>query len=89
MTEIYGFEVASSTEWALEANEQFFPDTFICIEKSIKEKENLLNIYKEEMRDEPHPRSVKNIIRNAKLRGASVGCPSAEAFRTYRRLLNV
>ena len=88
VNEIYGFEVASSTEWAVEVDEQFFPDTFICIEKSIKEKENLLNIYEAEMRDEPHSRSVKNIIRNAKLRGSSVGYPSAEAFRTYRRRLS-
>ncbi|MGI4991246.1 PIG-L deacetylase family protein [Halobacteriovorax sp. GFR7] len=79
---IYGFEVLSSTEWN---TEQFNPVMFNVLDKEHMDKlEKSLDIYKEEMRIEPHSRSVTNIIRQRKYRGSCVGHNYVEAFEVYR-----
>ena len=47
----------------------------------------LLNIYKNEMRNVPHPRSLKNIKNLAMIRGSQSGLKYAEAFKIYRKIL--
>lgn len=82
--EIYSFEVLSSTEWAGETNNSFSPNYFVDISDYINFKEKLLYKYNDEMRDEPHARSIINILRNNYLRGNSVGVEVAEAFQLIR-----
>lgn len=82
--EILFFEIPSSTEWA---NKTFKPNLFIDIEKNIEKKMKLLNIYKNEMRNVPHPRSLKNIKNLAMIRGSQSGLKFAEAFKIYRKIL--
>tara|TARA_B100001057_G_C22606385_1_gene854838 strand:+ start:263 stop:931 length:669 start_codon:yes stop_codon:yes gene_type:complete len=82
--EILFFEIPSSTEWAYKA---FKPNLFINIEKNIEKKMKLLNIYKNEMRNVPHPRSLKNIKNLAMIRGSQSGLKYAEAFKIYRKIL--
>ena len=78
--EIYSYEIMSSTDWQLKNDSFFSPNTYVDISNQIEIKREVLNIYKREMRDYPHSRSIENIINNSKVRGATVGVDFAEAF---------
>ncbi|MFG6535316.1 PIG-L deacetylase family protein [Sulfitobacter sp. 1A16787] len=85
---IYGFEVASSTEWAFTTPNPFLPSHYVDITKTLQTKLQVLKAYEEEMRPFPHVRSEEAVVALARWRGASVGCAAAEAFtpiRTIRR----
>ena len=79
-TRLYGFEVLSSTEWAIGA--QFNPSHYVDITGYLEAKKSLMKIYEDEVRDFPHPRSLNNIEALAKFRGATSGFHAAEAFVT-------
>jgi LmbE family N-acetylglucosaminyl deacetylase len=85
--EIYSFEVASSTEWAV-GDQQFSPDTYSDISQHIKGKIEYLKCYEDEMRAMPHPRSIENIIALNQVKGASMNLQYAEAFITMRRVMS-
>lgn len=78
------FEVASSTEWPVQ--ESFVPNYFVDISATLEKKLKALKIYDCEMRDWPHPRSVKGVEHLAHWRGCSVGVEAAEAFEVGRLL---
>jgi len=83
--EIYSFEIPSSTEWNAPSSLTYFmPDYFVDVSKSLKVKINALKEYETELRDFPHPRSLKAVELNAKLWGAKMGFEAAEAFKTIR-----
>ena len=80
--EIYSFEVLSSTEWNYPLS--FSPDYFFDITTTIDTKVNAMEKYTSELRDYPHPRSLKGIRLNAEQWGMKTGLPFAEAFKTVR-----
>tara|TARA_Y100000294_G_scaffold66916_1_gene63543 strand:- start:510 stop:1193 length:684 start_codon:yes stop_codon:yes gene_type:complete len=82
--EIYSFEIPSSTEWNVLSSTYFMPDYFVNIKKSLKTKIDALKEYKEELRDFPHPRSLKAVELSAKQWGVKMGFEAAEAFKTIR-----
>jgi len=82
--EIYSFEVPSSTEWSPDNSKYFMPNYFVDIKDTITKKVEAMKAYKSEIRDFPHPRSVKAIENLARSRGANVGCEYAEAFIVVR-----
>jgi len=83
--EIYSFEIPSSTEWNAPFSLTYFmPDYFVDVSKSLKVKINALKEYETELRDFPHPRSLKAVELNAKLWGVKMGFEAAEAFKTIR-----
>ena len=83
--EIYSFEIPSSTEWNAPSSLTYFmPDYFVNINKSLEAKINALKEYKTELRDFPHPRSLKAVELNAKQWGVKMGFEAAEAFKTIR-----
>ncbi len=83
--EIYSFEIPSSTEWnAPSLSTYFMPDYFVDINKSLEIKINALKEYKTELRDFPHPRSLKAVELNAEQWGVKMGFEAAEAFKTVR-----
>ncbi len=83
--EIYSFEIPSSTEWNAPSSLTYFmPDYFVDVNKSLEIKINALKEYKTELRDFPHPRSLKAVELNAKYRGVKIGFEAAEAFKTVR-----
>ncbi len=83
--EIYSFEIPSSTEWNAPSSLTYFmPDYFVSINKSLEAKINALKEYKTELRDFPHPRSLKAVELNAKQWGVKMGFEAAEAFKTIR-----
>ena len=83
--EIYSFEIPSSTEWNAPFSLTYFmPDYFVDVSRSLKVKINALKEYETELRDFPHPRSLKAVELNAKLWGVKMGFEAAEAFKTIR-----
>ena len=84
--EIYAFEVLSSTEWATPGCHPFLPNHFVDISEHLATKLQALAVYREEMRDPPHSRSIDNLNYLARLRGHTVGVVAAEAFMTLRTL---
>ena len=84
---ILSFEVASSTEWqAPIASKAFIPNWYENVSDTISKKTKALKAYKDEMRDWPHPRSLRAVKNLAKWRGATIGCEAAEAFMLIREI---
>jgi len=81
---ILSFETLSSTEWQVKDSKQFSPNYYIDISKYISKKKALLSIYKDELRDYPHSRSLEGVEVLAKYRGLESGMKSAEAFCIIR-----
>ncbi len=82
--EIFSFEIPSSTDWSASKDHRFNPNFYVDISRYTKIKIKALEIYKDEMREEPHTRSIKNIERLMHLRGNTVGYNAAEAFEVIR-----
>ena len=75
------FEVPSSTEWQVPIEgEAFTPTWFEDISETLEIKIKALTVYEHELREWPHPRSVKAVEHLAHWRGASCGVDAAEAF---------
>lgn len=83
---ILASEVNSSTEYATPAMPTFAPTEYHDISDVLKKKLKAMEIYKTELREWPHPRSLKAIEFQAKNRGAQSGFEAAEAFITLRRI---
>ena len=82
---LLAFEVMSSTEWQpTGSNIAFQPNWFENVVETIDYKIKALEFYQSEMREWPHPRSLKNIEYVAQLRGSSIGCEFAEGFMLLR-----
>jgi LmbE family N-acetylglucosaminyl deacetylase len=82
------FEVPSSTEWRPSGSSlPFVPNYFWDVSMYMEKKIQALDAYKPEMRDFPHPRSIRAINHLAGWRGASVGCEAAEAFMLGRTVV--
>ena len=87
VTTLLFFEVLSSTEWqASGCSSSFSPNWFVEVSDSLPLKIQALKEYSSEMRPFPHPRSYEAVEHLARLRGASVGVPAAEAFILARSL---
>lgn len=81
------FEVPSSTEWQLPGRSPLFaPNWFVDISSTIERKIRALEVYSEELRAWPHPRSIKGVEYLARWRGATVGVEAAEAFFLGRKI---
>ena len=85
--EIRLFEVASSTDYGVEAiNGNFSPNLFIDISKTWRDKLSALKAYESEIRSSPHTRSFEGLESLAKRRGNQVGLGMAEAFQVIRKI---
>lgn len=80
--EIYSFEVLSSTEWYFPLS--FSPDCFFDITSTIDIKISALEKYQNELKEYPHPRSLKGVRLNAENWGMKTGVSFAEAFKVVR-----
>jgi LmbE family N-acetylglucosaminyl deacetylase len=81
VTEVYAFEVLSSTEWG----GGFHPNLYMPLtEAQLQAKLDALACYTTEMREFPHPRSPEAIRALAALRGSQCGHARAEAFEVIR-----
>jgi len=82
--EIYSFEVLSSTEWSFPSS--FSPNTFYDISDTIDKKLLAMSMYKSELREYPHPRSLDGIKCSAQCNGIKIGANYAEAFKLLRQI---
>lgn len=85
--DLYTFEVPSSTEWAFQSlTPPFMPNTFVDVSKVIESKVQALNVYGDEIRHFPHPRSSEGIKIVARRWGTVIGTNYAEAFQLIRSI---
>lgn len=82
---IYSFEVPSSTEWSYPLS--FSPNVFFDISQTLNKKTEAMSCYKSELREFPHPRSLKAIKLAANVWGLKVGLNYAEAFQLVRSIV--
>ncbi len=84
VSEIYSFEILSSTEWNFV--NKFNPNYFIKISKNnIAKKWQALKCYRSEVQKKPHPRSFFGIETLAKYRGLQCGSIYAESYELIRK----
>lgn len=78
---ILSFEILSSTEYNLKP---FEPNYYNNVDGFLHLKYDYMNFYSAEMREYPHPRSMKGVFIKAQSRGLEVGMEQAEAFEIVR-----
>lgn len=84
---LYAFEVVSSTEWSSDALGGCFQAThFVDVSGQIEALKAAVDAYGAEMRPAPHPRSWQNVEAGLRVRGATVGLDTAEAFQVIRQI---
>ncbi len=74
---IFEFETPSATDWSFQ---NFHPNLYENIENSLEFKKMALDLYSEELRSYPHPRSLEAILNLSRYRGSAIGLAYAEAF---------
>ena len=82
--EVISFEIPSSTEWNF--HQIFSPNMFVDISNELQDKLDAMAAYKSELRDFPHPRSIKALESIASRWGSVSGFHFAEAFCLVRKL---
>ena len=86
-SEIRAFETNSSTECSTSAiMPPFIPDTFVDISEYLDKLLNAYACYADEIREEPHARSLEALKIAVLRRGREAGLHAAEAFMTLRRI---
>lgn len=84
---ILTFETLSATEWQAKNQSKIFcPNEYNNITDFIDKKIKALNVYQDELREYPHPRSIEGVRILAQYRGMEVGYKFAEAFQLIRKL---
>jgi hypothetical protein len=79
---LFSYQVNSSTEWGGRTQTTIFcPNVYFDIGQTLHLKLAAMQAYPEELRDYPHPRSIKALRHRAAVFGNEVGYESAEAFK--------
>ncbi len=87
LKKIYSYETLSESEQSSQYFQQFIPTTYVNITAQLHQKLEALTLYTTELREYPHPRSVKAAEYKARSRGAEAGIEAAEAFMLIRERL--
>jgi LmbE family N-acetylglucosaminyl deacetylase len=86
--QILAYETLSETEWAPPTvDAAFIPTVFVDITHYLDDKLQAMACYQSQLKQPPHPRSLQSIEALARLRGATVGLPAAEAFMLVREIV--
>lgn len=89
MSDIYAFEIPSSTDQAPNtAPFSFLPNRYVAIDDTLEAKMEALKVYGRELGNPPHPRSLESIRALATKRGAECGARAAEGFLLLRSVWN-
>lgn len=84
---VLAFETLSATEWSAPSPENGFqPQHFVTVTDQLETKLAALQVYEDELRDFPHPRTVDTVRRNARIWGAKTGVAAAEPFELIREV---
>jgi LmbE family N-acetylglucosaminyl deacetylase len=81
------FETPSSTEWAWPMGDTSLqPNHFVDVTTTLEVKVAAMECYETELRDYPHPRSIRALRERAAFWGSHIGRPAAEPFRVLRQI---
>lgn len=84
---LYCYRVPSSTEWTpSKPDTMFVPNVFVDISGFEETKYKAFSCYCTEMRDYPHPRSIRYLRETDIAAGLQVGISSAELFMLLREI---
>jgi LmbE family N-acetylglucosaminyl deacetylase len=81
---VLAYETISETDFGLDADRSFRPNSYVDISSYIERKLEVMAVYKSELNAFPFPRSIEAIKALAHFRGASSGFGAAEAFQLLR-----
>jgi LmbE family N-acetylglucosaminyl deacetylase len=88
VNQILCYETLSETEWSDPFGDSaFIPTVFVDITDYLDYKLKAMNCYQSQLKQPPHPRSLQVIEALARLRGATVSLPAAEAFMLVREIV--
>jgi len=90
VTKVYFYEVLSETEWGKPTQESadiFVPNFYEDISSFLEGKLEAMKCYSSELKDYPHPRSLRGIKVLAQKRGTECGANAAEAFVLLREIV--
>lgn len=83
---VYSMYVPSSTEWNAYTKESMFvPNVFVDVSRTVDLKLKAMEKYSSELREYPHPRSLKYLKDFAAMCGARVGLEFCEPFMLVRK----
>ncbi|WP_182034752.1 PIG-L deacetylase family protein [Vibrio diabolicus] len=84
---VFCYYTPSSTEWgSYSESSAFIPNVFVDISHHLDTKLKAFEVYTDEIREYPHPRSSDNLVSVAKFFGSSVGLDAAEPFVLVRHI---
>ena len=84
---IYAYETLSETNWnAPPLTPGFLPNHFVDVGATLDVKLAAMALFRTQLREPPHERSLEALRALATLRGATVGLAAAEAFLAIRTL---
>lgn len=86
LSAIYAFETPSSTEWSVPGDPQFRPQRYVDTHAVLQRKLDAMACYEKELRDYPHPRSLRALRERAAYWGSHAGVLSAEPFEVMRQI---
>ena len=83
ISKVLFMEVPSSTDWNIStANGYFIPNVFVPVDEAdVIAKTNAIGVYKDVIRNIPHPRSIMALNALSVVRGCKCGAERAEAFQ--------
>lgn len=85
---VLAYETLSETEWAPPfGDDAFIPTVFENIEGFLDQKLVAFKCFSTQIKEFPHPRSLKTIEILSNYRGATVGVSQAEAFMLIREII--
>lgn len=85
--QILAYETLSETEWAPPfGDDAFIPTIFENIEGHLEKKLEAFKCFSTQIKEFPHPRSLKTIEILSNLRGATVGLSNVESFMLIREI---
>ncbi|MCS6939376.1 MAG: PIG-L deacetylase family protein [Roseiflexaceae bacterium] len=83
------YETLSETDWASPIEESAFkPTVFVDISDVLELKLQALACFRNELKQPPHPRSLRAVEALARVRGGTAGLMAAEAFMLVREIIN-
>ncbi|WP_411153209.1 PIG-L deacetylase family protein [Streptomyces sp. A30] len=81
------FETPSTMEWAwLTQGTAFNPALYVDVTQTLDDKLDAVSCYDTELRDYPHPRSLRALRERAAYWGSRVGRPAVEPFQVLREV---
>ncbi len=82
------YETLSETDWASPLDDSAFrPTVFVDITDVLERKLEALACFRNELKQPPHPRSLRAVEALARMRGSTAGLMAAEAFMLVREII--